>query len=72
MIVVDRVGAIDNRLIHMAIQVTALCGSLLADNAPEKLVRGWEKAYRRILTQFLSGLRASPQLARGGLRSQSR
>lgn len=40
----------------------------LSDNTPEKLVRGWEDAYRRILTRFLSDLRASPDVADAGSR----
>jgi len=43
----------------------------LPDNTPEKLVRGWDEAYRGILTQFMSDLRSSPRVANAGLGRQS-
>jgi ABC-type uncharacterized transport system auxiliary subunit len=44
----------------------------LSDNTPDKLVRGWDEAYRRILTHLLADLRASPQVASTGLGSRPR
>lgn len=38
----------------------------LSANTPEQLVRGWETAYRRILTRFLADLRAAPQVTSPG------
>jgi cholesterol transport system auxiliary component len=38
----------------------------LSANTPEQLVGGWGTAYRRILTRFLTDLRAAPQVTSPG------
>ncbi len=43
----------------------------MPDDTPEKLVRGWDEVYGRILTQFLADLKGS-EVAKARLVSQSR